>query len=104
MGYKIGTTGAEGLPASLRHKLLGACMDQNVSIWLLKACKHRTHDTSHEAASASHLAGHHRAHSSCEVEAPWFSSGFLDDWIYDTGATAHFTGHRSDYWDYSAIK
>ncbi|MFN9905751.1 MAG: hypothetical protein ACK56F_06425, partial [bacterium] len=24
--------------------------------------------------------------------------------MYDTGATAHFTGHRSDYWDYSTIK
>ncbi len=30
-GYKKGTTAIEGLSSSIRHKLLGACMDHNIS-------------------------------------------------------------------------
>lgn len=36
MGYKRGTTIAEGPLTSLRRKLLGACLDHNVSTWLMK--------------------------------------------------------------------
>ena len=86
MGYKKGATATEGLVTSLRHKLLGACMDHNISTWLIKACK-----TPLPADSA------HHGSAPPEAEAQWFSMGLLDDWVYDTGATAHFTGHRSDY-------
>ena len=92
MGYKKGTTAAGGRMSSLRHKLLGACLDHNISVWLLKACR------DHQAADSAHHGS-----ASPKSEAQWFPLGFLDDWIYDTGATAHFTCHRSDYLAYEDI-
>ena len=68
MGYKKGTIAAEGLVASLRHKLLGACLDHNISTWLLKACKdHQLSDSAlHSSASPA-------------SDDQWFSRGLLDD-------------------------
>ena len=54
MGYKRGAT--EGLVASLRHKLLGACLDHNISVWLLKACKDHKLDDSALHSSAPLLS------------------------------------------------
>ena len=67
-------------------------MDHNISTWLIKACK-----TPLPADSA------HHGSAPPEAEAQWFSMGLLDDWVYDTGATAHFISHRSDYWTYENI-
>ena len=68
MGYKKGAIAVEGLLASLRHKLLGACMDHNISVWLLKAYKNYPPNDNAHHSSLSPAA-----------EALWFLLGFLDD-------------------------
>ena len=67
-------------------------MDYNISTWLIKACKKPL-----PADSA------HHGSAPPEGETRWLSLGLLDDLIYDTGATTHFTGHRNDYWTYKGI-
>lgn len=88
MGYTMGTTTTEGLFASMRHKLLGACLDHNVSTWLMKA---------RQAYAQSERA--HRNVTASNYNQP----DYPDNRIVDTGATTHFTGHRSDFSDYQEI-
>ena len=52
MGYKKGTTTTEGLMASRRHKLLGACLDHDIFVWLQKSCRdHQTADSAHRGSA-----------------------------------------------------
>ena len=37
MGYPRGSTSATGITTSIRHKILGACLDFNISNWLIGA-------------------------------------------------------------------
>ena len=36
MGYKKGSTKMEGVTETMRHKILGACMDLNVATWIIR--------------------------------------------------------------------
>ena len=79
MGYKRGSTAINGLMNSARHKLLGACLDQNVATWLISESLRYTPP---EAANYSD-------------DLP--PNSYPDAWIVDGGATTHFTAHRSDF-------
>ena len=37
MRYDVGSTAIEGISTTMRHKLLGACMDLNIAKWLIQA-------------------------------------------------------------------
>ena len=85
MGYKRGSTAISGLMSSARHKLLGACLDQNVAAWLISMSLHYIPS---EAANFND-------------DLP--PNSYPDAWIVDGGATAHFTAHRSDFAEYCTI-
>lgn len=82
LGNKRGTTTIDGLLTSLRHKLLGACLDHNISKWLLKA-------------SQVYAQSENAHHSSLPPNTD--PSCYPDNWIVDTGDTPHFTGHQSNF-------
>ena len=42
MGYDAGSTSIEGISTATRHKILGACMDLNVSRWLIQSSLNST--------------------------------------------------------------
>ena len=87
MGFPAGYTITIGIPESVRHKILGACMDCNIGTWLFKGLK-RIHSSDKTKDESGHL-------SSSQI--------YTDLWIVDGGATQHFTGHKSDFGDYHDI-
>jgi hypothetical protein len=106
MGYKRGTTTIEGLSASIRHKLLGACMDLNISRWLIGACQDYAASTTNQnpVGDAGLLSTPRTPSIPPKVShTNNTATKYQDDWIVDTGATAHFTGHISDFSDYIEI-
>ena len=76
----------------MRHKILGACLDFNISNRLIGA-----------SLKLQKLATH-SAHLSSHTTQPTFDlTKFPNEWIVDGGATAHFTGHITDYINYNTI-
>ena len=92
MGYPRGSTSAIGITTSMRHKILGACLDFNISNWIIGASLKLRSSMAH----AAHL-------SSYNTQPTFDLIKFPDEWIVDGGATAHFTGHIADYISYTAI-
>ena len=90
MGYDVNCTSIEGISSSIRHKILGACMDLNISKWLL--------------LSSLQFAKQHPNVSSYHSNLPPSEMQNLpDQWIVDGGATSHFTGHRTDFFTFQDI-
>ncbi len=92
MGYPRGGTSATGITTSMRHKILGACLDFNISNWLIGASLKLQKSATH----AAHL-------SSYTTQSTFDLTKFPNEWIVDGGATAHFTGHITDYINYNTI-
>ena len=84
MGYDAGSTSIEGISTAIRHKILGACMDLNVSKWLIQSSLNFIN-------SHSNARGHYST-----LPAPDIIQ-FPNQWIVDGGATSHFTGHHTDF-------
>jgi hypothetical protein len=86
MGYTIGSTNTGGVTIAMRHKVLGACMDQNIATWLLRSIIQAVEPQCMLNLGPMTYQAH--LHN---------SEQFPDSWIVDGGATSHFTGHRSDF-------
>ena len=84
MGYPRGSTAAGGVNPSMRHKVMGACMDHNIARWLLPAARQPDKHHTSERPTA-YINYQHNSHT------------FPDQWIVDGGATSHFSGHESDF-------
>ena len=80
MGYPAGSTAAGGVTVTMRHKVLGACMDQNIAKWLLKSFLQPVTPQ----ANLSQAPMTYRVHTHDHTDFP-------DKWIVDGGATSHFT-------------
>ena len=86
MGYDIGSTAAGGITIAMRHKVLGACMDQNIARWLLQSViQPIALQSNFNMAPTVYQTHHHN------------SQDFPDRWIVDGGATSHFTGHQPNF-------
>ena len=85
MGYPRGATEAQGISPTMRHKILGACLDFNIASWLLRSSLRYT-----ATATSSNL-------SIYSMTTKFDTTSFPDQWIVDGGATAHFTGHVTDF-------
>ena len=92
MGYTIGSTAAGGVTVAMRHKVLGACMDQNIARWLLRSISQPTTPQCNLSLTPAVYQPH-----------PHDRLQFPDTWIVDGGATSHFTGHRSDFTSFQHI-
>ena len=90
--YPRGSTSATGITASMRHKIFGACIDFNISNWLIGASLKMQQPTIH----AAHL-------SSYTTQPTFDLTKFPNEWIVDGGATTHFTGHITDYVSHNVI-
>ena len=86
MGYAAGSTATGGVTVTMRHKVLGACVDQNIAKWLLQSLLQPIAPQ----ANLSQASMTYQVHSHN-------SKDFPDKWIVDGGATSHFIGHKSDF-------
>ncbi len=55
MGFPLSYTITIGIAESLRHKILGACMDNNVGTWLFNIFK-RIHKRHHDEPDGTYLS------------------------------------------------
>ncbi len=89
MGYKKGSTTMEGITETMRHKILGACMDLNVATWIIR-------HAIQTVPTSTYLTIH-------PTQIKFNKIQYADKWIVDGGATSHFTGHVTEFIEHHRI-
>ena len=94
MGMPYGATDAVGIDNTVRHRIIGACMDHNIARWFVGACISHAQQPPEEQQQD-------RAAQSALVAEP--KAVYPHKWIDDSGCTKHMTGYRCDFLSYEPI-
>ena len=95
VGITPGTTAGFGIEEEDRCQAVGSCIGKAILRWLWQASYKKTGRTSNLMALT---AANSRASRSARRRKN--RNNFPDLWIYDSGASAHMTSCRNDFWVY----